>query len=142
MFLIPLDGFGGDGVTGLKALGIRELNYKLVFLGCFVRSEQNKSSLNALHDMFAEDDPEHIAQQFSSEDLRALEEMREDRHLYQKLVSSIAPHIFVHEDVKKGVLLHLLGGVHKSTPEGMNLRGDINVCVVGDPSTAKSQFLK
>lgn len=36
----------------------------------------------------------------------------------------------------------LLGGVHKTTPEGMRLRGDINVCVVGDPSTAKSQFLK
>ena len=47
-----------------------------------------------------------------------------------------------HEDVKKGILLQLLGGVHKSTHEGINLRGDINVCVVGDPSTAKSQFLK
>lgn len=35
-----------------------------------------------------------------------------------------------------------LGGVHKSTREGINLRGDINICVVGDPSTAKSQFLK
>ena len=36
----------------------------------------------------------------------------------------------------------LLSGVHKRTPEGMSLRGDINVCIVGDPSTAKSQFLK
>lgn len=36
----------------------------------------------------------------------------------------------------------MMGGVHKQTPEGMNLRGDINVCVVGDPSTSKSQFLK
>jgi DNA replication licensing factor MCM6 len=35
-----------------------------------------------------------------------------------------------------------MGGVHKVTPEGMNLRGDINVCIVGDPSTSKSQFLK
>lgn len=39
-------------------------------------------------------------------------------------------------------MLQLLGGVHKSTKEGINLRGDINICVVGDPSTAKSQFLK
>lgn len=38
--------------------------------------------------------------------------------------------------------MQLLGGVHKQTHEGINLRGDINVCVVGDPSTAKSQFLK
>ena len=44
--------------------------------------------------------------------------------------------------VKRGVLLMLMGGVHKQTAEGMKLRGDINVCIVGDPSTAKSQFLK
>jgi len=36
----------------------------------------------------------------------------------------------------------LVGGVSKTTPEGMKLRGDINCCIVGDPSTAKSQFLK
>jgi DNA replication licensing factor MCM6 len=47
-----------------------------------------------------------------------------------------------HEDVKKGILLQLMGGVHKVTPEGIHLRGDINVCIVGDPSTSKSQFLR
>ena len=36
----------------------------------------------------------------------------------------------------------LFGGVHKQTIDGINLRGDINVCIVGDPSTSKSQFLK
>jgi len=35
-----------------------------------------------------------------------------------------------------------MGGVHKETKEGMHLRGDINICIVGDPSTSKSQFLK
>ena len=40
------------------------------------------------------------------------------------------------------MLLMLFGGVHKTTPEGIGLRGDVNVCIVGDPSTAKSQFLK
>merc|ERR1711970_686459 len=39
-------------------------------------------------------------------------------------------------------MLMLFGGVPKTTPEGTTLRGDINVCGVGDPSTAKSQFLK
>ena len=58
------------------------------------------------------------------------------------MVESICPATFGHKEVKKGILLQLLGGVHKTTMEGMRLRGDLNVCIVGDPSTAKSQFLK
>lgn len=46
------------------------------------------------------------------------------------------------DEVKRGVLLMLFGGVPKITLEKTNLRGDINVCIVGDPSTAKSQILK
>ena len=46
------------------------------------------------------------------------------------------------DEVKRGILLMLFGGVPKVTTEGTHLRGDINVCVVGDPSTAKSQLLK
>ena len=45
-------------------------------------------------------------------------------------------------DIKRAVALMLFGGVHKETGEKINLRGDINVLVVGDPSCAKSQFLK
>ena len=58
------------------------------------------------------------------------------------MVESIAPTTFGHLEVKRGILLQLLGGVHKTTAEGIRLRGDINVCIIGDPSTAKSQFLK
>ena len=46
------------------------------------------------------------------------------------------------DEVKRGVLLMLFGGVPKRTTEKTALRGDINICIVGDPSTAKSQFLK
>ena len=46
------------------------------------------------------------------------------------------------EDIKRGLLLQLIGGVHKQTADGGSIRGDINICIVGDPSTAKSQFLK
>lgn len=56
--------------------------------------------------------------------------------------NSLAPTVYGHEIIKKGLLLQLMGGVHKVTPEGMSLRGDINICIVGDPSTSKSQFLK
>jgi DNA replication licensing factor MCM6 len=45
------------------------------------------------------------------------------------------------DEIKKGILLMLFGGVPKKTLEGTSLRGDINVCIVGDPSTAKSHFL-
>ena len=51
--------------------------------------------------------------------------------------------VYGHDEIKRGILLMLFGGVHKqSKQDGTKLRGDINCCLVGDPSTAKSQFLK
>ena len=47
-----------------------------------------------------------------------------------------------HTPIKKGILCMLVGGVQKKTHEGIKLRGDLNICIVGDPATAKSQFLK
>ena len=66
--------------------------------------------------------------------------MRNTALLYQKLSSSLAPTIYGHEDIKRGLLLQLIGGVHKKTADGGCIRGDINICIVGDPSTAKSQL--
>lgn len=40
--------------------------------------------------------------------------------------------------VKKGIVLMLFSGVNKKTLDGMKIWGDINICLVGDPSTAKS----
>lgn len=136
------EGFGQEGITGLKSLGVRDLTYKLTFLGTFVKQAEAKNALNALHDIQEDDAAKAAAMQFSHDDLLEIQAMKQDRHLYQKLISSVAPHIYGHEDIKKGMLLQMLGGVHKVTPEGINLRGDINVCLVGDPSCAKSQFLK
>jgi DNA replication licensing factor MCM6 len=133
---------GQDGVTGLKSLGVREMNYKLVFLASFVQQVDEKNALSALHDMNGEDPHQIWISSLSEEQRQRLESMKCDRRVYQKLATSISPHIYGHEDIKKGILLQLLGGVHKVTHEGINLRGDINVCIVGDPSTAKSQFLK
>ncbi|SGY73157.1 BQ5605_C005g03268 [Microbotryum silenes-dioicae] len=69
-------------------------------------------------------------------------ELKRDPALYSKLASSIAPEIFGHEDVKKALLLLLVGGVTKSMGDGMRIRGDLNVCLMGDPGVAKSQLLK
>merc|ERR1719473_2239906 len=78
----------------------------------------------------------------TEEEMHEIQGMRATPQLYHKLVKSVAPGVFGHIEVKRGVLLMLFGGVHKKTSDQIKLRGDINVCIVGDPSTAKSQFLK
>jgi DNA replication licensing factor MCM7 len=69
-------------------------------------------------------------------------ELREHGRLYDTLARSIAPEIYGHEDVKKCLLLLLIGGVTKEMGDGMRIRGDINICLMGDPGVAKSQLLK
>ncbi|UZJ52608.1 hypothetical protein CBS101457_001928 [Exobasidium rhododendri] len=71
-----------------------------------------------------------------------VEALKSDRALFTKLAKSIAPEIYGHEDVKKCLLLLLIGGVTKTIGDGMHIRGDINVCLMGDPGVAKSQLLK
>ena len=62
--------------------------------------------------------------------------------IYDRISRSIAPSIFGLDDQKKAVACLLFGGARKKLPDGMNLRGDINVLFLGDPATAKSQLLK
>lgn len=62
--------------------------------------------------------------------------------MFQLLAESLFNEIFGHIEIKKALLLQLLGGIHKKTETKISLRGDINILIVGDPSTAKSQFLK
>eukprot|EP00548_Thalassiothrix_antarctica_P012990 CAMPEP_0194173354 /NCGR_PEP_ID=MMETSP0154-20130528/7698_1 /TAXON_ID=1049557 /ORGANISM="Thalassiothrix antarctica, Strain L6-D1" /LENGTH=863 /DNA_ID=CAMNT_0038886385 /DNA_START=37 /DNA_END=2624 /DNA_ORIENTATION=+ len=58
------------------------------------------------------------------------------------LSSAIAPEIYGHEDIKRSLLLQLVGGCTRKLPDGMRIRGDINICLMGDPGMAKSQLLK
>ncbi|KAG0044270.1 Mcm2-7 hexameric complex component [Gryganskiella cystojenkinii] len=71
-----------------------------------------------------------------------LEEMAQDPDVYNKLARSIAPEIYGHEDVKKALLLLMIGAPTKTMGDGMKIRGDINICLMGDPGVAKSQLLK
>ena len=68
--------------------------------------------------------------------------MAKDPLIYEKISKSIASAIYGHPDIKKAIACLLFGGSPKKLPDGMRLRGDINVLLLGDPSTAKSQFLK
>ncbi|KAK4552971.1 DNA replication licensing factor MCM7 [Recurvomyces mirabilis] len=74
--------------------------------------------------------------------IRRMTELEQSGQLYEYLSRSIAPEIFGHLDVKKALLLQLIGGVTKEMGDGMRIRGDINVCLMGDPGVAKSQLLK
>ena len=65
-----------------------------------------------------------------------------DDTVYNRLARSLAPEIFGLEDVKKALLLMLVGGVTQVFSDGMKIRGDLNLLMMGDPGVAKSQLLK
>jgi len=69
-------------------------------------------------------------------------EMANVPDFYDRISYSIAPEIFGHEDLKKALLLVLVGGVSKHMEDGMRIRGDLHVLLMGDPGVAKSQLLK
>lgn len=68
--------------------------------------------------------------------------MAREPNFLQRFVRSIGPSIFGNEDIKEALACLLFGGSRKILPDGLRLRGDINVLLLGDPGTAKSQFLK
>ena len=124
-----------SGVSGLKNLGIKDLSYKLIFIA------NNVMFLTESGISLGISENEKI-KDFSKTELHRILQMKNDQNIYTNLAKAISPSVFGHDEVKKGLLLMLFGGVNKETQEGIKLRGDINICLVGDPSTAKSQFLK
>lgn len=79
---------------------------------------------------------------FSEEEEEEFLQMSRRPDLYELFANSIAPSIFGSKDIKKAIVCLLMGGSKKLLPDGMRLRGDINVLLLGDPGTAKSQLLK
>merc|ERR1712130_241281 len=54
----------------------------------------------------------------------------------------VAPSIYGHDYIKRALLYSLLGGQEKVHSNKHRVRGDINILILGDPGTGKSQFLK
>lgn len=133
-------GYENEGLRGLKALGVRELSYRLAFLACHVSPTNPRFGGKELRD--EDQTAESIKSQMSVQEWEKVFEMSQDKNLYHNLGTGLFPTIHGNDEVKRGILLMLFGGVPKTTMEGTSLRGDVNVCIVGDPSTAKSQFLK
>jgi DNA replication licensing factor MCM5 len=85
-----------------------------------------------------------VGTSFTAAEEEAMQRLSRDPHIYEKIADSIAPQISGDYtlDLKKAIACLLMGGSRKTLPDGVKLRGDINVLLMGDPSTAKSQFLK
>ncbi|KAK2744196.1 MCM DNA helicase complex subunit mcm6 [Onygenales sp. PD_40] len=153
---------GGSGVSGLKSLGVRDLTYRLAFLACMVtpdlttpghpasqqlngQSQNILASLNQTDQLenYEDQAQDRLLQTLTPYEVQDLKKLVHSDYIYSRLVDSLAPMIYGHTAIKKGLLLQLIGGVTKTTEqESMQIRGDINICIVGDPSTSKSQFLK
>ena len=74
----------------------------------------------------------------TQEDEERIITLSRDPNVYQKISKSIASAIYGHDDIKKAVACLMFGGSPKKLPDGMKLRGDIKVLLLGDPSVAKS----
>ncbi|KAG7098680.1 MCM DNA helicase complex subunit [Marasmius oreades] len=91
--------------------------------------------VNKKEDLFA-------AFRLTEEDEKEMRALGRDDRIRKRIFKSIAPSIYGHEDIKTAIALSLFGGVSKDINHKHRIRGDINVLLLGDPGTAKSQFLK
>ncbi len=105
---------------------IRSTTFDLMLLGNSLESKQQE---------FAEIEP-------TEEELQEILQWQGDPTVVDKIVLSLAPTIKGMEDEKEAIALQLFGGVEKRQPDGVRIRGDITVLLVGDPGVAKTQLLR
>ena len=110
-----------SSVSFLKNIGIKDLSYKFIFIANDVIFLKETALTNG------ETKNEKI-KEFSKNELDRIFQMKNDQNIYLNLSKAICPSVFGQDEVKKGLLLMLFGGVSKETREGIKLRGDINIC--------------
>ncbi|XP_065569398.1 DNA replication licensing factor mcm2-like [Artemia franciscana] len=90
----------------------------------------------------AKKDASAAAKQMTDDDVKTIVALSKDRRIAERIISSIGPSIYGHEDIKRALALALFGGEAKNPGQKHRVRGDLNILLCGDPGTAKSQFLK
>ncbi|MEM2896924.1 MAG: LAGLIDADG family homing endonuclease, partial [Candidatus Bathyarchaeia archaeon] len=80
--------------------------------------------------------------EITPEEEEKIKELAKDPLIHHKLLRSLAPSIYGYDDIKEAILYLLFSGVPKQLPDGISIRGDANILLVGDPGTAKSQLLQ
>jgi len=80
--------------------------------------------------------------QITPEEERQILELAQDPFIHRKIIQSIASSIYGYDDLKESIMYLLFSGVPLTLPDGITIRGDINVLLIGDPGTAKSQLLQ
>lgn len=79
---------------------------------------------------------------YTADDEQLFRHLASSPNIFERIANSIAPSIFGSTDIKKAIACLLFGGSRKLMPDGLTRRGDINILLLGDPGTAKSQLLK
>jgi replicative DNA helicase Mcm len=81
-------------------------------------------------------------EEISPEEEKIIKSLSKNPDIYDRLVDSFAPHIQGHSIIKEAILLLVVGSTQRLLQDGAKIRGDINIFLVGDPGTAKSEMLK
>jgi DNA replication licensing factor MCM5 len=117
-----------DGGSHVEGVG---QTVKISYIAAIgIQKQSGENSLGFALPLISDDDKEKITT------------MAKDPEIYDKIAKSIGGAIYGGDDIKKAIALLLFGGSSKKLPDGMKLRGEINILLLGDPSTAKSQMLK
>ncbi|XVF19292.1 hypothetical protein REPUB_Repub11eG0097700 [Reevesia pubescens] len=106
---------GHEGVRGLRSLCIRDLSYRLAFIANSVQVSDSRKDADMRNRKKAGEEED---QQFTSDELKEIQRMRDTPDFFNKIVDNIAPAVFGHQDIKRAILIMLLGGVHKCADAG------------------------